>query len=448
MRPLHPIDLVFLSLEKKHQPMHVGGLFIFDIPEDAGCDFISELIQSIKTSDILPTTPFNEKLDKFRWKKNHNFHLNYHFKHHQLTQSATLNDLFAYVATQHAQRLDRKEPLWSCQIIDGFAKNKFALFVKVHHALVDGIAAIRLLEKSFSPSSSFKHVNPPWHLPTQESLATQKPVKTLLQKLNFSSTSIVYKELKQALVHERKNNPYYVTTRQAPPCIFNQAVDASRDFHALTLNLKRIFKIAKSLKITINDAILALCSGALKSYLNTQNALPEAPLIAMVPASIRNKHDTDLGNRITMILANLATDLESPIERAQYISQSIRHSKRRFKRMSQGQIFGYSAFVYGMAGANILSGVRPKQQAFNIVISNVPGPKSPLYWNGAALTAIYPASVLFDGQALNITLTTYLDKLEIGLVSCKNLLPNTNLILEFLEQELCSYEALLASTLL
>jgi diacylglycerol O-acyltransferase len=141
-----------------------------------------------------------------------------------------------------------------------------------------------------------------------------------------------------------------------------------------------------------------------------------------------------------MILANLATHISDPIERAKIISRSVSNAKTRFKRMTQDQILGYSAFVYAAAGLNIISGLMPKHQAFNLVISNVPGPREPLYWNGAKLEALYPASVVFDGQALNITLTSYLDKLEVGIVACRNTLPKVQSLLMLLEQEIQNYE--------
>ena len=170
---------------------------------------------------------------------------------------------------------------------------------------------------------------------------------------------------------------------------------------------------------------------------------PNKPLIAMVPASLRSD-DSDVSNRITMILANLATHKDDPLERLQTIRRSVQNAKQRFKRMTSDQILNYSAVVYGPAGLNILSGMMPKHQAFNLVISNVPGPREPLYWNGAKLDALYPASIVLDGQALNITMTSYLDKLEVGLTACRNALPRMQNLLTHLEDEILRFEQLIA----
>jgi diacylglycerol O-acyltransferase len=141
-----------------------------------------------------------------------------------------------------------------------------------------------------------------------------------------------------------------------------------------------------------------------------------------------------------MILANLATHIADPIERLEIIRRSVQNSKQRFNRMTANEILNYSALVYGPAGLNIASGMLPKRQAFNLVISNVPGPREPLYWNGAKLDALYPASIVMDGQALNITMTSYLDKLEVGLIACRNTVPKMQTLLVHLEDEIQRFE--------
>ena len=258
-------------------------------------------------------------------------------------------------------------------------------------------------------------------------------------KQQLEATPTVFRELSQTIIKDMGRNPDYVSSFQAPSSILNQRVSASRRFAAQSFELARLSKIAKELGVTINDVVLAICSGALREYLISQTALPKKPLIAMVPASIRDD-DSEVSNRITMILANLGTDKEDPLERLDVIKRSMQNAKNRFKRMNSQQILNYSAFVYGPAGLNIASGLMPKRQAFNIVISNVPGPREPLYWNGAKLDALYPASIVLDGQALNITMTSYLDKLEVGLTGCRNALPKMQNLLTHLEEEIQRFE--------
>jgi diacylglycerol O-acyltransferase len=247
----------------------------------------------------------------------------------------------------------------------------------------------------------------------------------------------------QPVFKEMGKNPDYVSSFQAPSSLFNQRVSSSRRFAAQSFELDRFRDISKALGVTINDVVLAVCAGALRDYLITQEALPKKPLIAMVPASLRDD-DSDMSNRITMILANLGTHKESPLERLDIIKRSVQNAKNRFKRMSSDQILNYSAFVFGAAGVNIASGLMPKRQAFNVIISNVPGPREPLYWNGAKLDALYPVSIVLDGQALNITMTSYLDKLEVGLTGCRKSLPKLQNLLTHLENEIQKFEQIIA----
>ena len=184
---------------------------------------------------------------------------------------------------------------------------------------------------------------------------------------------------------------------------------------------------------------LAICSGALRSYLLQLEQLPEEPLIAFVPVSLR-KDDSASGNQASLVLCNLATNVDDPIERIKAIHASMTMGKDKFGRMEQAQVINYSAISYAWEGVNLLTNAYPKKQAFNILISNVPGPKEPLYWNGATLSALYPASVVFNGQALNITFSSYLDKLHFGIVGCDKTLPNLEYLTEALDTELLKLE--------
>ncbi|MDY6450321.1 wax ester/triacylglycerol synthase family O-acyltransferase [Acinetobacter sp. YIM 103518] len=448
MRPLHPIDFIFLSLEKRQQPMHVGGLFLFQIPDNAPASFIQDLVADIRTSKSIPIPPFNNKLNGLFWDEDQEFDLDHHFRHIALPQPGRIRELLTYISQEHSALLDRAKPLWTCNIIEGIEGNRFAMYFKIHHAMVDGIAGMRLVEKSLSHDPDAKSIVPPWCVEGPRAKRLKQPKSSKIKgfiatvKSQLESTPGVLYELSQTITKDIGRNPDYVSSFQAPSSILNQRVSSSRRFAAQSYEFSRLTAIAKALNVTINDVVLAVCSGALREYLITQNALPKKPLIAMVPASVRDDN-SDLSNRITMILANLGTHKEEPLERLQIIRRSMLNAKQKFKRMNSSQILNYSAFVYSAAGLNIASGLMPKRQAFNLVISNVPGPSEPLYWNGAKLDALYPASIVLDGQALNITMTSYLDKLEVGLTACRNALPKMQNLLTHLEEEIQKFELLI-----
>ena len=447
MRPLHPIDFIFLSLEKRQQPMHVGGLFLFQIPENAPASFIQNLVADIRNSKSIPIPPFNNKLNGLFWDEDEEFDLDHHFRHIALPQPGRILELLTYISQEHSSLIDRAKPLWTCHIIEGIEGNRFAMYFKIHHAMVDGIAGMRLVEKSLSQDPNAKSIVPPWCVEGPRAKRLKEPNVSRFKKImngvmgQLESTPRVMYELSQTVMKDMGRNPDYVSSFQAPSSILNQRVSSSRRFAAQSFEFDRLRHISKSLGVTINDIVLAICSGALREYLLSQDALPKKPLIAMVPASVRDD-DSSMSNRITMILANLGTHKEDPLERLAIVRRSVQNAKEKFKRMNSNQILNYSAFVYSAAGLNIASGLLPKRQAFNLVISNVPGPREPLYWNGARLDALYPASIILDGQALNITMTSYLDKLEVGLTACRNALPKMQNLLTHLEEEIQRFEVI------
>lgn len=448
MRPLHPIDLIFLTLEKRQQPMHVGGLFLFQIPNDAPATFMQDLVADIRKSKSIPVSPFNNHLNGLFWDEDEEFDIDHHFRHIALPHPGRIRELLVYVSQEHSALIDRAKPLWTCNLIEGIEGNRFAMYFKIHHAMVDGIAGMRLIEKSLSKNPEAKSIVPPWCVEGPRAKRSKETKFSKVKKVftalkgQIEVTPKVTQELFQTVFKEMGKNPDYVSSFQAPASLFNQRVSSSRRFAAQSFKLDRFRDISKALDVTINDVILAVCSGALREYLITQDALPKKPLIAMVPASVRDD-DSDTSNRITMILANLGTHKEDPLQRLAIIQRSVQNAKNRFKRMNSNQILNYSAFVYGLAGLNIASGMMPKRQAFNVIISNVPGPREPLYWNGAKLDALYPASIVLDGQALNITMTSYLDKLEVGLTGCRNTLPKMQNLLTHLEDEIKRFEKII-----
>ncbi|HRH92334.1 MAG TPA: wax ester/triacylglycerol synthase family O-acyltransferase [Agitococcus sp.] len=444
MRALGPIDQAFLWLERRQQPMHVGGLMLFKIPEGADESFVREVAEQFKATTP-PVRPFNQRLDGMFWNEDDEFDLEHHFRHIALPDPGRIRELLTYVSQEHSALLDRAKPLWECHLIEGIEGNRFALYFKMHHAVIDGIAGMRIAQKSLSSDPTTKAVTPLWAIKRdkrskEEAKALANFAETI-NRLRHQATSVpkVAKELYQAIKASYDKDPDYVSVFQAPRSILNQRVSGSRRFAAQSYSLPRIKAIGKKLGVTINDVVMAMCAGALRTYLLDLNALPAKPLIAMVPMSLR-RDDSDSGNQITMILANLGTHLADPLARVDVIHRSVQNAKDRFCRMTQSEIMAYSALVYSIAGLNLLTGIAPKLQAFNVVISNVPGPKEPMYWNGALLDGFYPVSIVLDGMALNITLTSYVDRLEFGLIACRKALPSMQRLLGYLEDSLNELE--------
>lgn len=449
-KPLSPLDQLFLLLERRNQPMHVGGLQLLRPPADAPPDYLAQQVEKLRQATAaLP--PFNLRLNRrfgnWFWVEDEAFDLEAHFRHLALPAPGRIRELLALVSQLHSAPLDRAKPLWEFYLISGIEDGRFAIYAKIHHALVDGIAATRILRKSMSEDAG-DEMTPPWTLlrrsrePDGEA-ATQHPLGALARLLEGARTQaatipLVTRELYRS-IREARDNPDYVSAFQAPRSILNQRITGSRRFAAQSYNLPRIRALLKPLQATVNDIVLAMCASALRRYLMDLEALPTKPLIAMVPLSLR-RDESDEGNQIAMILANLGTHLADPIDRLDTIRGSVQDAKRRFSRMGPAAMVNYVAAIMAPAGLNIATGIAPRWQSFNVIISNVPGPKRTLHWSGSQLEGMYPVSIITDGLALNITLTSYVDRLEFGIIACRRTLPRIQRLLDYLEQGLVELE--------
>ena len=451
MKALSPVDQIFLWLEKRQQPMHVAGLELFEFPEDAGPEYVTELAEFCKAF-TQPTAPFDQRLVKrwgqYFWDRDKLFDLEHHFRHEALPKPGRIRELLALVSAEHSHLLDRERPLCQAHLTEGFQDRRFALYCKIHHSVTDGVSAMRLAQRALSPNPNQRNMPPPWVQPIRkhrdESAIIPTDVIGSLRHLTEGvkeqiSTipgvvSALYRTIRDAQAH-----PDYGYLYDAPECILNQKITGSRRFAAQSWSMSRIKAVGKAYDATLNDVVLAMCASALRNYLISQNALPEKPLVAMVPMNLR-QDDGVGGNQIGMIITSLATHIEDPTKRLLAIQDSIQACKDRFASMTPAEIINYTALTLAPAGLQLLTGMVPKLQTFNVVISNVPGPREPLYWNGARLQGVYPVSIVLDRMALNITLTSYVDQIEFGLIGCRRTLPSLQRLLDHLENGLVELE--------
>lgn len=443
MKALSPSDQMFLWLEKRQQPMHVGGLWLFSYPEDAGPDYVSQLAESCREW-TQPTPPFNMKLKsrfgQYYWVEDTHFDLEHHFRHEALPHPGRIRELLAHVSAQHSNLMDRERPLWEMHLIEGLPDRQFAIYTKAHHAMIDGVGAMRMSIRSLSEDPNARGLPPFWCMePTQKTARTPRD-NDLLSNLSAMTNGVskqlgtiptIVREMAKS-IRQSGNQTNPVSVFQAPQSILNRKITGSRRFAAQSWPMERFRAIGKAFGATLNDVLLAVCGSALRNYLINQHALPDQPLIAMVPVSLR-QDDSESGNQIGMILANLGTHIADPTDRIEVVKRSVKDAKARFAHMSQEEILNYTALTMAPTGLNLLTGLVPQWQAFNVVISNVPGPKEPMYWNGARMTGIYPVSIPLDQIALNITLLSYVDQLEFGLTACRRTLPSMQRLLDYIE---------------
>lgn len=453
MKRLTALDLGFIHLERRNQPLHVAYLTLVRPPADAPADFVQTLVARLR-SYATPLPPFNQRLEsrlgKGFWVEDPEFDIEQHVIHLALPKPGTMAQLLAMVSRMHASHLDRAYPLWRTYIIEGVEGGQVAIYSKVHHAVADGVAGTRLFLRSMSADAS-EILPPPWASPPlgrrpRQANMLAAPVDGVVKLANrfggaFDHVPAVWRELRQTARELRAGHPDALGGRSAPASLLNQPISASRRYLARSYPLVRIKAAGRALSCTVNDVMLAMCSHALRQYLLDQHALPDAPLIAGVPMSTR-RDKSDVGNQISFLLANLGTHLADPAARLRVIKASVEHSKARFASMKGGAILGYAAAQMAPGLVNMLFAPKRGHLAFNLVISNVPGPRSPVYWQGCAVEGMFPVSVLADGMALNITASSRADALDFGVLACRRTLPKVESLMDYLGDGLDAVERL------
>jgi diacylglycerol O-acyltransferase len=214
--------------------------------------------------------------------------------------------------------------------------------------------------------------------------------------------------------------------------MFNVPISGSRRFVAQSYSLARVKRIGAAAKATVNDVTLAVCASALRNYLIAHDALPKKPLIAMVPVSLHGETSKG-GNQVSMILANLATDVGDPVLRLARIVESTRAAKERLSRMTRLEKMAHAAMMLTPMLPGMVTGGARARPAFNLVISNVPGPRETLYRNGARLDEAYPVSIPADYQALNITVSGNGDRFGFGFTACRRSVPALQRMVDHIE---------------
>jgi diacylglycerol O-acyltransferase len=443
-------DSMFLVAESREQPMHVGGLQLFALPDGAGQDYLGTLYQrSIASQEIAPLfrrRPYRSPLTlgQWAWRDDEDVDLEHHVRHSALPAPGRVRELLALTSRLHATLLDRKRPLWEAHLVEGLEADRFAVYTKLHHALMDGVSALRLLQRSLSPDPQAEVALPwePRERTSRRSGGGFSPLGLPKAALELTGDALGLLPTLTRLSADALRSQAAALPLQAPRSMLNVSITGSRRFAADSWPVERVRRVATAADATLNDVVLAMCSGALRHYLLEQDALPDDPLIAMTPVSLRKgETEEQTGNAVGTILCNLATDLEHAGARLIAVRASMRQGKEVLRGLSQVQVTALSAAAMAPLLLNsVLDLHKLSPPPFNLVISNIPGPTEHLYWNGARLEGMYPLSIPLDGQALNITLTSYAGQLHVGIVGCRRSVPRLQRLLSHLEQSLQGLE--------
>ena len=440
---LNPLDSAWLFTESRATPNHVGGLLQFRLPEGAPKDYMRQLMAEFRGHREF-SPPWNRRL-KYAFNKNpmpawiedDDIDLEYHVRHAALPWPGGERELGELVGRLQSTPLDLSRPPWECTIIEGLEGDRFALFIKMHHSLIDGVSGMKLLQRAMSPDREKSVALPPFWDAGLESGARRERDTLLPTVANAAAAAV------QALRGQAQTIPQLVAAFAtmlrrvgdagegmivpftSPRSVLNGRVREKRRFATQQFSIERLRTLAKAAECTLNDVVLAICGGALRRFLLESDNLPDKSLTTGIPVSVRPMDDEGSGNAITFIIATLGTDIADAKERLAAIHNSVRHAKDHVQNLPKQAMLQYTILLMAPTIITLLTGIGGRTRPmFNITISNVPGPDKPLYFRGAELVATYPASIVTHGQALNITCQSYAGSMNFGFTGCHSSLPS------------------------
>ncbi len=457
--PIDPTSAGFLLAENRNMPMHVGGLQLFQKPEGAGRNYVREMFEQMRDVDEIAPLFLKHPYRSLRtgaqlvWKDDEQFDIEHHVRHSALPKPGRIRELLELASRLHSTRLAWERPLWEAHVIEGLRDGRVAMYTKTHHALVDGVSAMRLLASVLSTDPDERNMGAPWAAKgpraskkkSADLSLSEVPMTALRTALGITTEAAGMPSALVKTISKGLRNETSALSLYAPRTILNQNITGSRRFAADDWPIERLRAIGKATGTTLNDVVIAMCSGAMRTYLLELDALPEAPLVSMVPVGLNAKQSqvasSEGGNAVGSIMVQMATDKNDPADRLATIHRSMKDGKEALSSMTPVQILAMSAI--GQAPAILTPMLRMQgiiRPPYNVIISNVPGPRTTHYWNGARLTGTYPLSIPINGMALNITCTSYDGQMAFGLTGCRRTVPHLQRLLTYLDDEVKALE--------
>ncbi len=467
MQQLSGLDNSFLWMEAGGQLGHVASLSIFDASGLKGRSFFEALRETLEERlHLLP--PYRRRLvevplglDRPYWIEDPDFDLDFHLRHIAVPPPGDAEQLSALVARIHARPLDRARPLWEAYVIEGVGGSHVALYTKIHHCTIDGVSGAQMSEVILDKSPEGDPIPPPTHrweadsVPTSTEMlgrgmvgAAVQPGRTARslyrnaraiwessEALGLVARTVGLDQLPLVGARFRPEGPEVdadpIPQDPAPRTPWNRSITTHRRFAFFSQSLLSYKRIKNAFGTTLNDVVMAVTGSALRGYLEHHRALPEAPLVAMIPVSVRSENQkNEYTNRVSNIIAGIATDTADPVERLMRIHEEMQNAKRMQQAMPASLLTDVTEYAMPAllaqaarisARTKIMDRMNPP---FNVIISNVPGPRESLYLGGAEMVTYYPVSAVADGQGLNVTVTSYKDHLDYGVISCRELVPD------------------------
>jgi diacylglycerol O-acyltransferase len=458
MRQLTSLDAQFLAMETPRVYGHVGGFAVHDPTTAPGGQLTREDICRLIGERIHLLPPFRWKLatvplglDHPYWIEDEDFDLDFHVRETAVPPPGGARQLGEQIARITSRQLDRSRPLWELYLVHGLEGGKVGILTKIHHSAVDGMSGAEILSILLDSSPEGREVPPPEagygeRAPSQYEMLgrgllgiPRYPVRALralptvlpglgdvpgigvvpgaerLSRLASRAKGLPRGSLDGGVLNESR-------TARAPRTRFNSRISPHRRFAFGSLSLAKVKAIKNELGITVNDVVMAVCATALREWMLERDELPKDPLVAMIPVSVRSEEERgSFGNRVSTMIVPLPTNEENPRTRLMLVHDSMRVAKDRHNALPANLMQDATQFIppalMSRASRVVMELAEVARPALNVVISNVPGPREPLYLAGAELVANYPVSVIMDGVGLNITVLSYRDHIDFGIVA-------------------------------
>ena len=441
---LSGLDASFLYFETPSMHMHVAMTAIFD-PSTMPGGYRFEKIKDFIASRLHLVPPFRRRVVEvpFRlhhpiWVEDPHFDLDYHIRRIGAPSPGGHRELAEVAAQIASTPLDRKRPLWELYVVEGLADGNIGVVTKMHHCAVDGVSGAELMVNLFDLDPEGREVEPPEPrqpelVPSEVELVTHALASRLRRQASLVPLLGSTARTVSTLV-SRHRDPHAVVGAvplTAPPTPWNRAITPHRRMSFTRVSLNDVKRIKNQVGCTVNDVVLGLMGGALRRYLDAHGVLPDTPLVAVCPVSVRSEEETgQTNNKVSAMFTSLATHVADPIERLHVIHDVTKGAKedhnvvgahllQDWAEYAAPTTFALAARLY--SGMNLSDRHRP---IHNVVISNVPGPPFPLYYAGAKLEYTLPMGPVMEGAGLNITVLSYMDHVDIGFMACRELVPD------------------------
>src|SRR3954453_4292708 len=476
MRQLTPLDAQFLAMESARVSGHVSGLAIYDPSTAPGGTLDQKDISRLVSERLHMLPPFHWRLvpvpfglDHPYWIEDPDFDLDFHVRETAVSPPGSDRQLAELVARIVARPLDRARPLWELYLIHGLPKGRVGVLTKIHHSVVDGVSGAEILTILLDVSPEGREV-PPGRPPRAERVPSQlemlgrglaglpaQPVRAI-RALPATIPNLgeipgaelipglprIGKTMKrvQRFVSGSRDGEILERSRlKVPRTRFNGPISAHRRFSFGSLPLEKVKAIKDELGITVNDAVVGLCATALRNWFAERDELPDDPLIAMVPVSVRTREQMGtFGNRVSAMFVPIPTDVADTRERLMKAHETLRGAKERHRAVPAELLQDVTRFippaVHARASRLTMQIGARFAPPINVVISNVPGPRMPLFIAGAKWERHYPVSVITDGVGLNITCLSYLDHIDFGIVADHDMVDEAWSLMEAVEKAL------------